>query len=182
MEHNLLITGLPGMGKTTLVMRLADRLKGVQAAGFYTEEIRTGGARNGFEIVDLRGGRTLLSHVDIPGSRRVGKYGVDVTGFEHYLETVPFLSSDTALVIIDEIGKMECLSEKFTRLVVGVLDASVMVVATIALRGGGIIGHIKDRADVRLYQVTKESRDGLVGEIETVLREGIARRALAGPR
>ena len=48
MEHNLLITGLPGTGKTTVVMRLADRLKRVKAAGFYTEEIRTGGARNGF--------------------------------------------------------------------------------------------------------------------------------------
>ncbi len=173
MEHNLLITGLPGTGKTTLVMRLADRLKGVQAAGFYTEEIRAGGARLGFEIVDLRGGRTLLSHVDIPGSRRVGKYGVDVAGFEQYLETVPFLSSDTALVIIDEIGKMECLSEKFTRLVVRVLNAPVMVVATIALQGGGIISYIKNRADVRVYQVTKERRDGLIGEIETAIREGI---------
>jgi nucleoside-triphosphatase len=176
MEHNLLITGLPGTGKTTLVMRLADRLKGVQAAGFYTEEIRVGGARLGFEIVDLRGGRTLLSHVDIPGSRRVGKYGVDVAGFEHYLETVPFFLFDTALVIIDEIGKMECLSEKFTRLVVRVLDAPVMVVATIALYGGGIIDRIKNRADVRLYQVTKERRDDLVGEIETAIREGITDR------
>ena len=72
-------------------MRLVERLKGVKAAGFYTEEIRTGGARLGFETVDLRGTRTLLSHVDIPGRRRVGKYGVDVTGFERYLETVPYL-------------------------------------------------------------------------------------------
>jgi nucleoside-triphosphatase len=45
MERNLLITGLPGTGKTTVVMRLADRLKRMKAAGFYTEEIRTGGAR-----------------------------------------------------------------------------------------------------------------------------------------
>lgn len=172
MERNLLITGLPGTGKTTLVMRLADRIKGVKATGFYTEEIRTDGIRKGFEIVDLRGARALLSHVDIWEGQRVGKYGVDVAGFERYLETVPFLSPDTALVVIDEIGKMECLSMKFRRLVVDLLDAPVMVVATIALHGEGIVDGIKHRADVRLYQVTGEDREGLVGEIETAVREG----------
>jgi nucleoside-triphosphatase len=177
-QRNLLITGLPGTGKTTLVMRLADRLKGVKAAGFYTEEIRKGGVRKGFEVVDLRGERALLSHVDIQGGPRVGKYGVDVAGFERYLETVPFLSPDTAVVVIDEIGKMECLSEKFTRLIVDLLDAPVMVVATIALHGGGIIDHIKGRADVHLYEVTKENRQVLAGEIESSLRESIA---LAAP-
>jgi nucleoside-triphosphatase len=179
-QRNLLITGLPGTGKTTLVMRLVERLKGVQAAGFYTKEIRTGGVRLGFEIVDLRGGRTLLSHVDIPGSRRVGKYGVDVSGFERYLQTVPFLSSDTALVIIDEIGKMECLSERFTRLVVDLLDAPVAVVATIALHGGDIIDRIKKRPGVHRYPVTKENRDSLVDEIETAVRGGLAREAKIG--
>jgi nucleoside-triphosphatase len=177
-ERNLLITGLPGTGKTTLVMRLVEKLKGVKAAGFYTEEIRTGGVRSGFEIVDLRGARTLLSHVDIPGRQRVGKYGVDVAGFERYLDTVPFLSPYTDLVVVDEIGRMEFLSGKFARLVVDLLDGPVMVVATIALRGGGIIDHIKNRADVRIYQVTKENRESLVGEIETAVREELARPAL----
>lgn len=178
MDRNLLITGLPGTGKTTLVMKLADRLKGVRAAGFYTEEIRTGWARLGFEIVDLRGGRTLLSHIDIPGGRRVGKYGVDVAAFEQYLESVPFLSPHTDLAVVDEIGKMECLSEKFTRLIVNLLDAPIMVVATIALRGEGIIDRIKRRANVRLYWLTKENRDSLVEEIETAVRQGLARPGL----
>jgi nucleoside-triphosphatase len=169
-KRNLLITGLPGTGKTTLVMKLAERLKGIKAAGFYTQEIREGGVRKGFQIVDLRGPRTLLSHVNLRGSQRVGKYGVDVAGFERYLETVPFLSLDTALIIIDEIGKMECLSAKFTRLIVDLLDAPITVVATIALRGGGIIDRIKNRDDVELYQVTKENRESLVGEIEEVIR------------
>ena len=61
-----------------------------------------------------------------------------------YLETVPFLSPYTDLAIIDEIGRMECLSVKFTRLVVDLLDAPVMVVATIALHGEGIIDSIKE--------------------------------------
>ncbi len=175
-QRNLLITGLPGTGKTTVIKKLAERLSSVNAAGFYTEEIRAGSARKGFEIVDLRGAQALLSHVDIPGGQRVGKYGVDVAGFERYLETVPFFSPSTDLVVVDEIGRMECLSVKFTCLVVDLLDAPVMMVATVALHGGGIIDRIKGRADVRLYRVTKDNRDNLVGEIEKAVREGIARR------
>jgi len=179
-QRNLLITGLPGTGKTTLVVRLIERLATFKAAGFYTEEVRTGGTRKGFQIVDLRDTRALLSDVDMSGRQRVGKYGVDVEGFEQYLKTVPFLSPDTDLVVIDEIGRMECLSGKFTRLVVDLLDAPVMVVATIALRGGGIIDRIKNRADVHLYLVTKENRDSLVDEVETAVRGGLARRAKGG--
>ncbi len=172
-KRNLLVTGLPGAGKTTLIIRLIERLRTLKIAGFYTEEIRAGGTRRGFEIVDVRGARTLLSHIDKMGGQRVGKYGVDIKRFEQYLETVPFFSSRPDLIIIDEIGKMECLSEKFIRLVADLLDAPVTVVATIPLRGTGIIDRIKNRADVRLYTITKQNRDSLVDEIEMAVREGL---------
>jgi len=165
-KPNLLITGLPGTGKTTLIARFVQRLRDMKIAGFYTAEIREGESRKGFEIVDLRGERVILSHVDIRGSQRVGKYGVDVAGFEQYLETVPFFSAGTDLVIIDEIGKMECLSMKFRRIVLDLLDAPVTVVATIALHGGGIIDSIKARPDVHLYELTRENRKNLLVEIE----------------
>ena len=71
---------------------------------------------------------------------------------------------------------MECLSGNFRRLIIDLLDAPLMVVATIALHGGGIINDIKGRADVHLYQVTKENRDSLVGEIEKAVRADLARR------
>lgn len=71
--------------------------------------------------------------MDTPGDQRVGRYGVVLAGFERYLEIVPLFSPHTDLVIIDEIRMMECLSAKFTRLVVDLLNAPVMVVATIAL-------------------------------------------------
>ncbi|WP_447603863.1 nucleoside-triphosphatase [Nitrospira sp. Nam80] len=37
----MLITGLPGTGKTTLLRGLANRLAKYNPRGFYTEEIRT---------------------------------------------------------------------------------------------------------------------------------------------
>ena len=74
---------------------------------------------------------------------------------------------------------MECLSVKFTRLAVDLLDASVMVVATIALHGEVIIDSIEHRADVHLYQVTRRNREGLVEEIARAVR-GYFTTALCG--
>lgn len=153
------------------MMKLVDRLQDVRIAGFYTKEVRRGGVRQGFEIVDIgTRSHTLLSHRDFRKGMRVGKYGVDVEGFEGYLKTVPFFSPDTQLVMIDEIGKMECLSGKFTRLIVDLLNAPIMLVATIALHGGGIIDEIKNRCDVHLRFISQETRDSLMDQIEMAVR------------
>jgi nucleoside-triphosphatase len=73
-KRNLLITGLPGVGKTTLIKKLYEALKDFHPVGFYTEEMRGGGERKGFELVNLEGKREVLSHVDIESPYRVGRY------------------------------------------------------------------------------------------------------------
>ncbi len=45
---NILITGPPRVGKTTLIKRLFEELTHHHPVGFYTEEIREGGIRKGF--------------------------------------------------------------------------------------------------------------------------------------
>jgi nucleoside-triphosphatase len=164
-KKNLLITGLPGVGKTTLIIKLAEELKGFSPAGFYTAEIREEGLRKGFELVSLDGRRGLLSHTDIDCSNRVGKYKVDIEGFENFLESIPFFETETRLVIIDEIGKMECLSEAFRRLLKGILDSKKWVIATLAFKGAGLIAEVKERGDVKLFEITKKNRHCLLLEI-----------------
>jgi nucleoside-triphosphatase len=93
------------------------------------------------------------------------KYGVDVGRFETFLDSIPLLDPTTSIVIIDEIGKMECFSGKFRSLVVDILDSDKLLVATIALKGSGMIADIKKRDDVKLFQVKQENRDPLVSEI-----------------
>ena len=60
---NLLLTGPPGCGKTTVMRCLIERLDGLRLAGFYTQEIREQGQRVGFEAASLSGRRALLAHV-----------------------------------------------------------------------------------------------------------------------
>ena len=160
-----MVTGPPGVGKTTLVRKVAADLVHRRPVGFYTAEIREGGSRKGFELVSLDGGRGLLSHVDIRSRQRVGKYGVDVEGFGRFLDTIQWHGPDTGLVVIDEIGKMECFSEKFRALVRRILDSGAPIFATVARQGSGLIAEVKRRLDVELLELTTRNRDALAAEI-----------------
>jgi len=164
-KKNLLITGLPGVGKTTLIRNLSAQLVGLNPCGFYTQELREGGVRKGFELVSIEGERMLLSHQNIIAPYRVGKYKVDVVGFEKILDTVKFFEPSIGLIIIDEIGKMECLTNKFKEIMEKILDSKKIVIATIALKTGGFIGDLKERKDVKLFEMTKANRNSLLLEI-----------------
>jgi len=170
-RKNLLITGLPGVGKTTLIQKLSDALKSFHPVGFYTEEIREGGERKGFELMSLGGKRGILSHTEIQSPYQVGQYKVDVKGFEDFLGSMAFFSPSTRLIIIDEIGKMECLSFRFQKVLKEILDSEKWVIATIALKGSGLIAEVKKRKDVQLFEITKKNRDSLLKEISDFVNQ-----------
>jgi nucleoside-triphosphatase len=164
-SKNILITGLPGSGKTTIIKKLADELREYEPAGFYTDEMRSLVARTGFRLTSLDHKRTgILAHVDIK-EHRVGKYGVELDGFERFLGALPLPDLSSRLVIIDEIGDMECLSVKFRDLVTSLLDAPAPVIATIALKAGGFIDEVKRRPGILLFEVTERNRDTLLRDI-----------------
>ena len=153
------------MGKTTLIRKLTEALKSLHPVGFYTEEIREENGRKGFELISLEGKRGLLSHKQIESPYRVGQYRVDVKGFEDFLSSISFLNPFTHLIIIDEIGKMECFSNQFKKLLEEILDSEKWVIATIALKGSGTIEKVKKRQDIRLFEITQKNRDALFSEI-----------------
>jgi nucleoside-triphosphatase len=164
-EKNLLITGLPGVGKTTLIQRLYEALKDFHPAGFYTSEIREGETRKGFELVNFQGKRRILSHINIKSHYRVGRYKVNISGFEDFLDGMSFLDPSSHMVMVDEIGKMECLSAQFVRMMKEVLGSEKWVIATVALKGSGLIAEVKKRQDVKLFELTPSNRDALFSGI-----------------
>jgi nucleoside-triphosphatase len=172
-KKNILITGLPGVGKTTLVKKFVEELKQFHPVGFYTEEIREKGTRKGFDLISLDGRRGLLSHIDIQSPHRVGKYKVDVKGFGAFLGSIPLLNLSTRLVIIDEIGKMECFSERFKECLTACLNSEKWVLATIALKGGGFIEEVKRRHDIKLFEITQRNRDSLLLDILSEVKEHV---------
>jgi nucleoside-triphosphatase len=109
----LLLTGNPGVGKTTLIRAVVERLAGITCAGFYTEETRRSGKRTGFRIVTLDGRQAILASL---GRQKpaVGKYSVHLEEFEQLvLRDLDPAAAPVNLYVIDEIGRMELLSHRF---------------------------------------------------------------------
>lgn len=170
-----LLTGPPGSGKTTLVLELVREL-GVPAGGFVTEEVREGGRRTGFRLVTLDGRRALLASVESVSPLRVARYGVELTGLETVgVPAIYQAIEGAALVVIDEIGKMELLSERFREAVLAALESGRPVLGTIMLARHPFADAVKARPDVRLLTLTREERETVRQRLLTELR-----RALAG--
>jgi nucleoside-triphosphatase len=157
----LLLTGAPGVGKTTVLRKLAGRLGTEGLAGFYTEEIRAAGERQGFRLVTFGGLERVIAHVDFAKARRVGKYGVDVAALDEMIEAALAPQPEASLFLVDEIGKMECMSERFVAAMRRLLDSRKRVVATVAQKGVGFIAEVKRRPDCELWTVTRANRDAL---------------------
>ena len=158
---NILLTGPPGCGKSTLVEKLVARVQR-PATGFFTREIREGGQRVGFAITTLDGKKGLLAHRDTRSGIQVGKYGVNLEDLDQIAVPSMIPSKPEQIIIIDEIGKMECFSPLFRQTLVTTLGSPNPVIGSIALKGNPFIETIKKRSDVLLVTVDEKSRDSLV--------------------
>lgn len=161
----ILLTGLPSCGKTTAVMKIIANLDPKKITGFYTQEIRQNNTRKGFCWRRLDGAEGILAHVDVKSPLKVGKYGVDVACFEEFV--VPILDverTDAELFVIDEIGKMECLSEKFVTAIRRLFVSDKSILATVAQKGSGFVWQVKSYP-AKLFALTRQNRDRTIGEI-----------------
>ncbi len=168
----LFVTGDPGCGKTTLVRRVVERLRGrVPMTGFLTEEVREAGRRVGFRGVTLDGKEFLLAHVREEGVARVGPYGVVLEG----LDTLGLASlrpgPETRLVVLDEVGKMESFSPAFRETVEALLASPVAILGTVAVHGVGFPKRVRQDPRIERIKMTRASRDGMVGEILRRLKD-----------
>ncbi|KAI5937480.1 cancer-related nucleoside-triphosphatase isoform X1 [Manis javanica] len=186
MALHVFLTGPPGVGKTTLIQKASEVLKssGIPVDGFYTEEVRQGGRRIGFDVVTLSGPRGLLSRVGLellPGKRecRVGQYVVDLTSFEQLALPVlrnagPNSGPGQRVCVIDEIGKMELFSQPFIQAVHQTLATpGTVVLGTIPIPKGkplAFVEEIRHRNDVKVFNVTKENRNHLLPAIVTCVQ------------
>jgi len=164
---NILLTGNPRVGKTTIIKKVVENLKDV--GGFYTEEIREG-YRKGFRIITLDGKEGILAHMDIKSRYRVGKYGVNIEDLENIAVKSVEEGLDRDIIVIDEIGKMELFSEKFRNILEKALDKG-KVLGTIMKKSNYFADKVKNRKDVKVLLVEESNRDMLVEEIKEILNQ-----------
>lgn len=157
-NRNVLFTGPPGCGKSTLIEKIVKRSRSPKT-GFFTKEIMEKGHRVGFALKTLEGKQGVLAHKDIESPFRVGKYGVNVDDIDRIAVPSMIPDKEDQMVVIDEIGKMECFSIPFMMTLVQVLESNNPVLGSIALKGGPFIVQIKKRNDVHLILITEKNRD-----------------------
>jgi len=144
-------------------------------SGFFTEEVREDGRRVGFQGVTLDGRTFPLAHVRFGGTLRVGPYGVDLTGLESIGIEALSPREPRTLVVLDEIGKMECLSESFKARVAQLLEDDTPVIATVAAVGVGFVKRVRNNPRAKHYTMTRGESEGMAGEIARVALSALSR-------
>lgn len=158
-RNNIFLTGAPSSGKTTVIRKVIASLPG-PAKGFYTQESKQGDRRVGFMMHTLDGEQGWLAHQDITSDFHIRRYGVSIENIDTL--AVPSIAPvKNAIIILDEIGKMECFSLKFRQAAIAALDSDNIVIGTITLGRDEFILSIKARNDMEIHEVTPENRNSL---------------------
>jgi len=182
MAKNFLVTGRPGVGKTTCLKRLAEILvsRGVTVGGMITLEVREAGVRKGFEVVDLLSGRRgVLASTGAGEGPRVGRYVVNLRDLEDVgVSAVRNAVDKASVVIIDEIGPMELLSESFKEAVTSALNSEKPVAASIheRARENPFGRSVLERRDVELIPLSLANRERVPAELARKIANLLARQ------
>jgi len=175
LKRVLLLTGAPGVGKTTVLIKTTEALKaqGVSVGGMISREVREGDARVGFEIIDLINCRRgWLAHVNQMSGPQVGKYHVKLHDLEAIgAEAIKEAIEKCAIVAIDEIGPMELYSQKFKQTVKQALQSEKMVIAVVHAKAkDALIEEAKQREDSEILTVTLTNRETLPQKLEKLAK------------
>jgi nucleoside-triphosphatase len=172
------ITGMPHVGKTETLKRIIGFLEeaGYVCQGMITESITENEKRVGFEIINWQTGeKDIFAHVNFEDKEKVGDYGVDIEPLERIgipaIEQA-IIDENIHIIIIDEIGKMEMLSEPFCETVVAALDSDKPIMVTLHKKSRTpLLQDVRRRDDIRILEVTPVNRNLLPYKIEKIMRE-----------
>jgi len=162
----LLLTGSPGVGKTTVLLKVVESLKakGYNVGGMISREARSGGVRVGFEVLDLSSDRRgWLAHVNQPIGPQVGKYRVNLEDLNSIgAEAIVKAVDKCDVIAIDEVGPMELFSERFKEAVKRAVECRKVVVGVVRWKARDrLIEEVKKREDAEVIVVTIENRNKL---------------------
>ena len=152
---NLILTGTPGIGKTTLIKECAYPFV-EKLGGFVTEELKEGHCREGFLLKTFQGEKRVLAKKGMASPHKLNKYGIDLSALNNV--GIPALKKAQAagqLLVIDEIGKMEMMSEPFCQFVTSALAGPLPLLATIRTKAEPFTSQVKKMSDTELLVLTR---------------------------
>lgn len=159
----ILLTGLPGIGKTTVLEAFLQTYS-EDCFWILSKEMRNEAkGRVGFEAVTSDGQRGVFAHKEsIRSEMRVGDYAVDLEMIDRLFtqNILRELEHANRLLVLDEIGRMEMCSSAFVQAIDRLFEANVPLLATIR-HGDAWAEKYKQRPNVKVIEVTQENRKGI---------------------
>lgn len=178
MSPIFVLTGTPGVGKSTVVSKVIIRLKsrGVIVGGCLSFEKRAKGQRIGFAVRDLTSGNEgELATVGGSLGPRVGKYRVNLRDLAAVgANGLLGAAASSELIVIDEVGPMELVSPEFRRAVKACMASGKPIFAVVHERmQDDLLQELKSNSAFSAV-VTLEDRDALPDELTARLLGALA--------
>lgn len=175
MSRRIFLTGRPGVGKTSVLLRVIKRLKnqGLRVGGMISQEARRGATRVGFRLIDITSGRSgWLAHIHEESGPSVGKYRVNLHDLQHIGVTAIQSAIETAdVVIVDEVGPMELCSAAFKKTVIRALQSSKILIGVLHHRARDpLISVIHTTPQIHIVEVTLANRRQLHETVFDMIR------------
>ncbi len=172
------ITGMPSVGKTKTLIKIIKSLEkhGYKVEGMIAEPIIEKNEQVGFYVIDWQTKeKEVFAHIDFDTKDKVGEYGVDIEALDKIgipaIEKA-IVDDEINIIIIDEIGKMEMLSEKFCEMVIEALDSDKPIMVTLHKKSRTpLLQDVRRRDDIRILEVTAVNRNLLPYKIEKIMAE-----------
>ena len=171
---HLLITGEVGVGKTTLIKKLLEKIPEDKLYGFYTQKISPDGkwGKTGdiyiFPAPYEEDPKKTHCVAEILGNHQ---FNLHMEAFEKYgvslLENIP----DGSYVLMDELGFLESKASKFCQKVIELLDRKVCVIGVIKPTHTEFLDKIRSHEKVALYHITEDNRDQLAEDLLQILEK-----------
>ena len=105
----------------------------------------------------------------------MGKYGVNGVALEKV--GIPAIEKAIAdpeikIIVIDEIGKMEMMSERFCEVVIEAMDSDKPIIVTLHKKSRSpLLQDVRRRDDIRILEVTPVNRNLLPYKIQKIMEE-----------
>lgn len=172
------ITGLPGSGRTELLLTIVDMLTAehVKVGGVITEAIIEEEKVTGFKMVDfITKEEAVIASTGLNSKARFDEFGIDLDTLGLFsVNAIKRAVYQSDLVIIDEIGRIQLKSEYFNKAVLNAIKSSKPILMTIYRKSrSSLLQDIRRRDDIRMLEVTPVNRGILPFKIFKVLKEGM---------
>lgn len=169
MAHRIAITGPPGIGKSTLVQKVASSAK-MNIGGIMARDKRYKDRRCGFELFDLATGMVGMLADETGDGPQLGKYRVHLDDLDRIGAQAVENALSCDLIVVDEVGPMELSSHRFISAVEKAMASPKHMLVVLHQWSNHRLAK-KIRGSFQVVTVTEENRDSLAEKIVQALQE-----------